>query len=462
MKPSGTISARIALTAFLLLWIALSFVPRSRPAPEPANAPPTGFSAARAIDQVRAIAQRPHPTGTPEHDRVRDYLVAEIARQGLSPQIQAGFIEFNRRGFHTGANVQNIIARLPGTANTRPVMLTAHYDSVPRGPGAGDDAHGVAVLLETLRALKAGPPLRNDVIFLITDGEERYLLGAMLFMRDHPWRGQPGVTLNFEARGTAGSAVMFETSENNAWLLNNLRAAVPQADATSVSYEIYKRMPNDTDLTVFKSGNLSGMNFAFIEHPDYYHTAQDSVDHLDPVSVQEQGRYALHLARRFGNLDLTGHPSGNAVYFPTAFTPLIVYSVTLAKAFAIVTALVAIAAAWFGGWIGVIEWLLSLLGVWVAVAVPGLSYLVSWPLAGAVAAVLLLSTAPPVIGLGGRLIAIAVCALPAFLLPIPLLHELIVALGIHRAGPILAVSAILTLIFLLPQLTFLLRPGRPS
>jgi hypothetical protein len=45
-------------------------------------------------------------------------------------------------------------------------MLVAHYDSVPRGPGASDDGHGVAVLLETLRALKSAAPLRNDVIFL--------------------------------------------------------------------------------------------------------------------------------------------------------------------------------------------------------------------------------------------------------------------------------------------------------
>ena len=48
----------------------------------------------------------------------------------------------------------------------------AHYDSVPFGPGAADDGAGVVTLLETARALKAGPPLKNDVIFLFTDGEE--------------------------------------------------------------------------------------------------------------------------------------------------------------------------------------------------------------------------------------------------------------------------------------------------
>ena len=47
-------------------------------------------------------------------------------------------------------------------------MLCAYSDSVPGGPGAGDDAAGMAVILETLRAIKAGPPLDRDLIVLLT------------------------------------------------------------------------------------------------------------------------------------------------------------------------------------------------------------------------------------------------------------------------------------------------------
>ena len=54
-------------------------------------------------------------------------------------------------------------------------------------------------------------------------------------------------------------------------------------------------MPNNTDLTIFKRGGLAGMNFAFIGRPEFYHTAQDDVAHLDMRSLQEQGRYALSL-----------------------------------------------------------------------------------------------------------------------------------------------------------------------
>jgi hypothetical protein len=455
MKTAGTPAARLTAAFALALWIALSRIPHPRPTPLPAGAPATEFSAARAIEHVRAIAQKPHPLESAEHDQVRDYIASQFTKQGLAPQIESGFSQLNWGKYHASGIVQNLIARLPGSANSRPVMLTAHYDSVPRGPGAADDGHAVGVLLESLRALRAGPPLRNDVIFLITDGEERGLLGALLFVHEHPWRSEPGVTLNFEARGTSGAAVMFETSIGNQWLILGLQSAVPDAIATSVAYEIYRRMPNNTDLTVFKMGGLAGMNFAFIEHPEYYHSAQDTVEHLDPVSVQEQGRYALSLARWFGNQDLTVHPAGDAVYFTTAFTSLIVYRTKFALVLAVVILLGAGVAAWRGGWIGVLLLLLAALDLWLSVAAPGVSYLIAWPLFGAVIAVLLLATAPPVLAPGWRVAAIALCAAPGFLLVIPLVSSLIVALSFRGAAPVLAAAAILMLICLLPQLSFL-------
>jgi hypothetical protein len=464
MKTVGTPAARWSLAAALGLWIALSLIPSPRPTLLPATAHASDFSAARALELVRAIAQTPHPIGSAEHDRVRDYVEAELVKQGLAPQVEAGFSEYIRGAYHSSGNVQNILARLPGTANTRPVMLAAHYDSVARGPGAGDDGHGVAVLLETLRALRSAPPLRNDVIFLITDGEERGLLGAILFMREHPWHTEPGVILNFEARGTSGRAAMFETSTNNAWLIRGLQAAVPQAYATSVAYEIYRRMPNNTDLSIFKQGGLDGMNFAFIDHPENYHTAQDTPDRLDPISVQEQGRYALSLTRWFGNQDLSHHEAGDAIYFPTLFTPLIAYPARWALLLVLVTLLIGAIAEWIGRKrrargmaIGVPLALLVALDWEAATRAPGVSYVVAWPLLGAMVAAMLLMTAPKRVDVGWRVVALALCGAPAFLLIVPLLPSMVVALGLRGAAPILAAAILVILLCLLPQLVFLSR-----
>jgi hypothetical protein len=452
---AATPAARWALAAGLALWIAIGFTPFARPRPLPADAPDGQFSAVRAMVTVCAIAQRPHPVGSADHDRVRDYVLGEFTRLGLAPATQAGTGSFLRyRG-----KAENIMARLPGTANTRPLMLAAHYDSTRRGPGAGDDAQGVAVLLETLRALRQSPPLRNDCIFLVTDGEEDGLLGASLFMREHPWRGEPGVVLNFEARGTGGAAVMFETSTPNEWLVRALRAAVPAANATSFAYEVYRRMPNGTDLTVFKRAGLAGMNFAFIEHPEWYHRPQDDPAHLDLRSVQEQGNYALALARRFGAQDLGQSQSGDAVYFPTRLTPLIVYSTAWVEPLAWLTTAALVAAAlagrrrrargfWFAGVLAIP----AILQLLVAESAPGVTYLLEWPLAGAVMAYAVWMTAPPVIGPGWRLAVLLLTPAASFLLLAPMFHTLIVALGPREGGIIVAVAALWTLSTVLPQL----------
>jgi hypothetical protein len=452
---AATPAARWALAGGLALWTAIGFTPFGRPLPLPADAPASEFSAGRAMVTVRAIAQRPHPVGSGDHDRVRDYVLGEFRRLGLTPQTQAGTGAFRR---YTG-KVENIVARLPGSASTRPVMLAAHYDSTRRGPGAGDDAHGVAVLLETLRALGQSARLRNDVIFLVTDGEEAGMLGAALFMSGHPWRGEPGVVLNFEARGTGGAATMFETSQNNAWLVRALRTAVPAANATSFAYEVYRRMPNDTDLSVFKRDGLAGMNFAFIEHPEWYHRPQDDPEHLDLRSVQEQGRYALALTREFGARDLNQPPSGDAVYFPTLVTGLIVYSTAWVQPLAWFTAaalLVAAAAGWRrrvrGFWLVLVFLVPAILQLLVAKAAPGATYLLEWPLAGAAISCAVWMTAPPVIGGGWRLPVLMLTPASSLLLIAPMFHTLIVALGPREGAIVVAVAALWMLIAVSPQL----------
>jgi acetylornithine deacetylase/succinyl-diaminopimelate desuccinylase-like protein len=165
--------------AFLFVGTCVVFAERVShpPAAVPASAPLTAFSAERAMEHVLAIAQRPHPVGSAEHDRVRDYLIAQLRLLGLEPQVQ------NATGVGTryadAGRVQNILAQMPGRQSGGPaVFLVAHYDSVEAGPGAADDGADIAAILETIRALHAGAPLVHDVVVLFTDGEESDLLGA--------------------------------------------------------------------------------------------------------------------------------------------------------------------------------------------------------------------------------------------------------------------------------------------
>ena len=323
-RASGA-NALIALLTFVLITgAALYGVVTSAtlygavPDPVPASAPPTEFSSGRALEHVRAIAREPHPMGSPENAAVRDYLVEELSALGLEPEVQKTTAAhyFFVDGFAEAGTPENVLARLEGTNDGgKAFLLMAHYDSVSTAPGASDDGAGVAAMLETLRALKAGPPLKNDVIFLFTDGEERGLLGARAFVDSHPWAEDVGVVLNLEARGNTGPAIMVRTNDENGWLVREFAKAAPYPFATSDTAAFYEFSGSGSDLSVFMDAGLAGMDVAHTEGHAYYHTPLDNPEELDERSLQHMGSYALALTRHFGNVSLDHTKAPDEVYF---------------------------------------------------------------------------------------------------------------------------------------------------
>jgi len=325
----------------LVLAIILTISAIQKGGPPPivgAGAPTRDFSAARAMPDLRAIAARPHPLASSDEARVRGYLMKRLTELGAAPEIETATVARQSLfGPRTFAIVNNVVARIPGTASTGAIMLVAHYDSVPSGPGAGDDSAAVAAILETVGALNSGPPLRNDLIVLLTDGEELGSLGAKAFVENYPGLRDVKVALNFEMRGDYGPVVMFQTSNDNAWLIRAL-AAAPFPRTGSLASAIYKRMPTDTDLNVFLHSGLAGMNFAATGGFTRYHTRLDNIANLDRRSLQHQGSYALALAREFGAADLSQPHTGDSICF-SAFGEFLHYPAGLAIPFAILVSL---------------------------------------------------------------------------------------------------------------------------
>ncbi|HVF56041.1 MAG TPA: M20/M25/M40 family metallo-hydrolase [Pyrinomonadaceae bacterium] len=314
-----TNGARIALVLLLALGLiaALSIQLQNRlPEVLPDNASAAEFSAARALKHLQVIGARPHPIGSQEHAAVRNYIFNELASLGFNPERQQTTAVNRMWGapFSAGS-VENVAARIKGTEGGRALLLVAHYDSVPTGAGASDDGAGVVSLLETARALRSAPAPKNDVILLFTDGEEVGLLGACAFIDEHRWAKDVGLFLNFEARGNSGPLVMFETNGGNGELIRQFADAAQRPLANSFFYEIYQRLPNDTDFTVLKRLGVQGMNFAYVNGINHYHTQLDSVREINSGSLQYEGSSALALAKHFGNADLNAERSSNAVYF---------------------------------------------------------------------------------------------------------------------------------------------------
>ena len=64
---------------------------------------------------------------------------------------------------------------------------------------------------------------------------------------------------------------------------------MPRPSTSSLFYEVYEHLPNDTDLTVFKRLGLAGINFAAIGHVVHYHTPLDNLENVRPSLVSTDG-----------------------------------------------------------------------------------------------------------------------------------------------------------------------------
>lgn len=316
------------LLAILLIVVAgVVIYMQQPPAVTAASASPQEFSAQRAMNHLQTIAKAPHPTGSSENKAVRDYLVRELSALGAEPQVQTATVIDPAEALpYVAGTVQNVVARFKGTSGGKAVLLMSHYDSAPTAPGASDDGAAVAALLEAARALKAGPPLRNDVIFLLTDGEEPGRFGVRAFISEHPWAKDVGLVFNFEARGNSGPSMMFETSRQNGWLVREFAEAAPHPYANSLAGTIYDSLPNDTDFTITKRAGLPGLNFAYINGLTDYHTQTDNLENIDQRSLQHQGANVLAVARHFGNADPGQPRERDAVYFDLPGGLLVHYS----------------------------------------------------------------------------------------------------------------------------------------
>jgi hypothetical protein len=309
--------ARLVLAVAVLAGLLLAHLAARTPAPSPVDAPPPAFSAGRAMDDVRAIARRPHPSGSAENRRVRDYLVARLRSLGLEVRLQDSAAE---------RPISNIVAVLPGTDRTLPaVTLMAHYDSVADSPGAADDAAGVAAALEIARAIGVGGRPRRDLLVLLTDGEEAGLLGARAFFRSDPLARRVGVVLNMEARGGGGRAFMFETSAANGRLVGLYGRAAERPSSTSLAVYLYDLMPNGTDFTIPKRAGIAGLNWAFIGRPGQYHHASSTPEALDQGSLQHLGDQVLPVTRALLTAERLPPSAPNAVYSDLLGAVLLAY-----------------------------------------------------------------------------------------------------------------------------------------
>lgn len=116
-----------------------------------------------AIDQVYGYEKRLSEWGSrhitrPGNKKAHEYLVETFRKFGYEPVTQDLPSRGARQSVMGGGGSANVYGVLKGTTNQELIyVLGSHYDSVSRGPGAGDNASGTAVTMEAARVLAKHP-----------------------------------------------------------------------------------------------------------------------------------------------------------------------------------------------------------------------------------------------------------------------------------------------------------------
>jgi Peptidase family M28 len=328
---------------------------------------------ARAHIEMLAGTIGSRPIGSPANARARAYIIDQLRLFGFDVRVQE--TDARRGSLGQTARVANIIAVKPGR-RPEAIGLLSHYDSVPAGPGAADDAYGVGVSLEAARVLAARSNRTWTLMVLVTDGEEADLMGAAALVTDRSVTDRLQAYINIEATGDGGRPLLFEAGPGNDWLVKPWASRAPRPRGGSFVTEIYKRLPNDTDFSILKQHEIPGLNFAIVGDSYAYHTARDTPERLSPATVRVTGEQIVSVMTTLDGTDITQRSIGDPSYVDIGGSAAIGYGPTAA-------ALVAVAALGLGivAWVRVAATTIALQGVlrWILIYV--------WTLIGSAAVV---------------------------------------------------------------------------
>jgi hypothetical protein len=276
--------------------------------------PPGLFSEANARAHIGMLAGTigSRPIGTPANVKARAYITDQLRLFGYEVRVQEA--DARRAALGLTARVANIIAVRPGR-RSEAIAIVSHYDSVPAGPGASDDALGVGVSLEAARVLAARSDRNWTLMILVTDGEEAGLMGAAALVTDRDVTSRLQAYVNVESIGSAGDPTLFETGPGNGWLVVPWARLAPRPHGASFGLEIYRRLPNDTDFSILKRQGIPGLNFAIVGDSYAYHTTRDTPERLSPLTVRHTGEQVVALMTALDAVDVTRRTNTDRTFF---------------------------------------------------------------------------------------------------------------------------------------------------
>ncbi|CEO96551.1 Peptidase M28 domain-containing protein [Plasmodiophora brassicae] len=321
VQPIVALSALVLLASSMFLASFLNDV--WLPAPRAASSTPASeFSEDRAVPFLRnltvSIGTRPSATPALFHARqlIIDTINDIVARRSapwavtVDPPSSSG---------EPAPPIQNIVVSVRQASNagagdrvSNPtLLLSAHYDSVPSGPGATDDGAGVAIVLETLRNVVNDDTVDLsawDLLVVLFDAEEVGTAGSQRFLATaaSTWIdfSRDNVLMNLEGSGTAGKLTVVRGT--SAWALRLFGDAAPRPYGFSLTQFIYNNLflAGYTDLDTFlASHSMHAVELIAVDQRFRYHTRSDEFDYIQPGAIQHAGDNVLAFVRQVVKTD---------------------------------------------------------------------------------------------------------------------------------------------------------------
>jgi Peptidase family M28 len=233
-----------------------------------------------------------------------------------------------------------------------------------------------------MRVLRSRPALRNDILFLFTDGEELGWTGAKAYVNAHPEaKHETGMLLVFDARPGNAPLNLIKTSPGDAWLVRQM-TGLPLAMWAASWKNLQERNEKDTDFDIFQPAGYTGIVMENEAAGTRYHTARDTVDAVSPRLVQAYGQTLLALTNRFGSIDLRTQTEGpDWLYFTLSLIGLVTYPywvMLLLSCLGVLSLLVFIVMAWRHAQFSPVRFLVSMLGLLLGIVLIVLCAQIAW------------------------------------------------------------------------------------
>lgn len=290
---------RVAARAIPLCMLLFAGAATAR---QPAS--PASFSGQQAYNYTKAVTDMgPRPVGSPAHAKMENYILAQLKKFGLKPEID----QFTASTPLGPREMRNIIVRFPGQTG-KAVLVGGHYDTKLESRfafvGANDGGSSTGVLMELARVLSKQPRPKLGVWLVFFDGEEAFrdwtdtdsVYGSRHFaerIRNSGEYRSVAAMILVDMIGDKDLDMLRELNSTG-WLNETVRDVAAQQKLSRVFSDTAESIEDDhVPFARIGLPVVDLIDFTYGPNNSYWHTAQDTMDKLSPKSLEAVGRIVL-------------------------------------------------------------------------------------------------------------------------------------------------------------------------